>query len=603
MRLASGVLLGVLFGASNASFVWATKTLAERLSTTEFATAPAEENRGSKDAPEFRQRAFDRADAAIQGALDLWLPRRGREMDWRQIVGGLLFLPALVAVRSVAGYTSAYYMGWVGERVVNDLRYDVLKKLSTLSLDFFHHNHSGELLTQIREDTAMLLRTLRAGFADLIKETVSIVSLFTILWLMDWRLTLFSMVFLPACLLPVIIFGNRARRASKASRKASISQFSQLVELVSNIRVVKAFNLEKTQLDRFRESSRQIVRQGVKGIQAKESVNPAIELISTVALGVLLVFLFATGRTVSDLVGFLTGLLLFYTPVKRLAGIHILMEQTSVSVQRLMSTLNEEPTLRDPAHPKVLKGFSDSIVFDRVTFAYRDEPVLRDVSLELPRGFKLGVAGASGSGKSTIVNLLLRFYDPTSGAIRIDGVDLREMSQHGLRELMALVSQEVILFDLTIAENIALGRPGATEAEIRAAAEAAFASEFIERLPEGYNTRIGERGVTLSGGQRQRLAIARAFVRNAPILVLDEATAALDAQSEAVVQAAIENLEQNRTVICVAHRLSTLTNMDQVIMLSEGRIVEKGTFAELLEARGAFAAMARMQGILPPVAA
>jgi subfamily B ATP-binding cassette protein MsbA len=232
-----------------------------------------------------------------------------------------------------------------------------------------------------------------------------------------------------------------------------------------------------------------------------------------------------------------------------------------------------------------------------VTFAYRDQPVLRDVHLELRRGERVGIAGESGSGKSTLVNLLFRFYDPTQGIILIDGHDLREVALADLNRLMALVSQEIVVFDLSVAENIACGRTGATFAEIEAAAKAANAHEFILRLPEGYETRIGERGVTLSGGQRQRLSIARAFVRDAPILVLDEATASLDSAAEGEVQSAIERLETNRTVLCIAHRLSTLANMDRVVVLEEGRVIEEGSFDRLLRKGGRFAAMAALQGI------
>jgi subfamily B ATP-binding cassette protein MsbA len=259
--------------------------------------------------------------------------------------------------------------------------------------------------------------------------------------------------------------------------------------------------------------------------------------------------------------------------------------------------MREQPNVKEPAQPEPLKSFAREIRCENISFAYAEKPVLRDFSLTLPRGYKLGIAGESGSGKSTLVNLLFRFYDVTSGTLRIDGHDLRAVASRDLQQLMALVSQEIVIFDLTVAENIACGKTGATPAEIEAAARAANAHDFIMQLPQGYDTRVGERGVTLSGGQRQRLAIARAFVRNAPILLLDEATAALDSQSEAEVQAAIEKLEQNRTVVCVAHRLSTLANMDRILVLAEGRVVEEGRFDELIKRGGLFASMAAKQGL------
>jgi subfamily B ATP-binding cassette protein MsbA len=290
---------------------------------------------------------------------------------------------------------------------------------------------------------------------------------------------------------------------------------------------------------------------------------------------------------------------LLFQPVKKLAGLHILMEQAGVGVQRLKELLAEQPSVKEPLDPKPLRPFEKEIAFDNVTFAFGKKVVLRNFSLTIPRGFRLGLAGESGCGKTTALNLLFRFYDPAQGCVKMDGLDLREVSLHDLRRQMALVSQDIVIFDQTVAENIACGKLGvrATREEVEAAARAAFAHDFILHLPLGYDTHVGERGVNLSGGQRQRLAIARAFVRNAPILVLDEATAALDSKSEAEVQAAIDRLAEHRTVICVAHRLSTLASMDRIIVLADGQIVESGGFEKLLRTSGSFAAMAARQGM------
>jgi ATP-binding cassette, subfamily B, bacterial MsbA len=606
-RLVFGILFGVFFGVANASFVWATRTITDRLGPAPRVNAVADASVPVPDAvaqPQPRKsfsaslsQRVKRVETRIATAVDPWLPRRGAPLDWRKIVGGILFLPLLVTIRSGSGYLSSYCMGWVSERVINDIRYDVLAKLSTLSLEFFDRSRTGDLLARINTDTANLQRTLRSGFGDAVKETITVASIFVMLCVIDLKLTLFSMVVLPICLAPVFVLGRKARRASRATVAASVSQFSQLVELFAGIRIIKAFGLETAQLDRFRRLSRELVRQGMKGIKAKEMVNPVIEILSTAAIGVLIVYLFYAQHTIQDLVAFLTGLLLFYTPVKKLAGLHVMMEQTSVGVFRLMEVLAEHPSVREPVTPRPITAFRSDIVFDSVGFDYGQKPVLHDLTLRIPRGMRLGVAGPSGSGKSTLVNLLFRFYDPTKGLIRLDGVDVREFSTRDLRQLMALVSQEIVLFDQSVADNIACGRPGATRDEIVSAARAAFADEFISQLPEGYDTVIGERGVTLSGGQRQRLAIARAFVRDAPILVLDEATAALDAQAEGVVQAAIDHLSEHRTVVAVAHRLATLAAMDQIAFLVDGRIVEFGSFDQLLKRGGRFAEMANRQGI------
>jgi subfamily B ATP-binding cassette protein MsbA len=350
-------------------------------------------------------------------------------------------------------------------------------------------------------------------------------------------------------------------------------------------------------VQRFRDLSRRVVHFAMKAVRAREQVNPIIETITTLGFGLLVIYIVDQQRRIDDMVAYLTGLVLFYTPIKKLAGLHVLFQQTRVGVERLTQILAEQSSVKQHPQAKSVPAFRSAVTFDKLSFSYGHAPVLHNIRLEIPCGQKLGVAGESGSGKSTLLNLVFRFYDPTDGAIRIDGLDLREAQISELRNQMALVSQEIVLFDETVAQNIAYGKPGATREEIEAAAKAAFAHDFIQRLPQGYETRVGEKGVTLSGGQRQRLAIARAFVRNAPLLVLDEATASLDSEAEAEVQAAIDRLEENRTVICVAHRLSTLANMDRIVVLSRGRIVEEGSFDELLRRGGAFAEMAARQGI------
>jgi subfamily B ATP-binding cassette protein MsbA len=533
----------------------------------------------------------------FRNAMDPWLPRMGQKLTGRQILGGLLFMPILVALRAVADYLGNYFMGWVSERVIRDLRLDVMGKLSALSLDFFSRATTGDLLTRINTDTSSLMRALRTGGADLVQSPMTLLAVLGYLLVLDWKLTLCAFVVLPTCLLPLFVLGKKARRATVAGLKASIRQSSQLVELIASIRVVKAFGLEIEQLERFRKTSAQMVHSGMKGVQAKELVNPIIEIISVLGLGALFVYIFTTERTGKDLASFLAGAALLSLPIKKLAGLHILFEQAGVGVERLKAILAEQPTVREPVTPTVLPEFAREIAFENVTFAFGEKVVLRDFSLKIPRGFRLGLAGESGSGKTTILNLLYRFYDPRTGRVLVDGLDLREVSMRELRQQMALVSQEIVLFDQTVAENIALGKRGATRQEVESAARAAFAHDFILQLPQGYDTRVGERGMTLSGGQRQRIAIARAFVRNAPILVLDEATAALDSKAEGEVQAAIDALAEHRTVICVAHRLSTLASMDRIVVLSEGRIVEQGKFSELMKARGVFASMANRQGI------
>jgi ATP-binding cassette, subfamily B, bacterial MsbA len=591
VRLCLGILLGVLFGLTNASFVWATKTLMERLEDPK-AEKPAALAQTSTPAKPPNQFVIK-----VERFLDNWLPRYGRELTWQHMLGGILFLPLLVAVRSTTNFASSYCIGWASERMINDMRLDVLEKLSTLSLDFFTRTTTGDLLTRINGDTAALLRSLRLGAADLVKETITLISVFAMLLWINPTLTLYVMVFVPLCLFPLMVLAKKVRSAAKKARGGEILQTSQLVELVRSIRIIKAYHLEGAQIERYRKISRGLVRLGMRGLRARELTTPLIEFISMLGLGLLIIIIFKTGVGLSDFVTFLMGMMMFFVPVKKLASVHIMFEQAAPGVKRLVRILEKQPTVREPENPVPISKFESEIRFEGVTFGYRNRAIIRDLDLVIPRGSKIGIAGPSGSGKSTVINLLFRFYDPQRGSIKVDGLDLRQLSFRDLRQLMALVSQEVVIFDQSAAENIGCGRPGATMEEIVNAARAAHAHDFITRLHKGYDTRLGEQGLTLSGGQRQRISIARAFIRNAPILVLDEATGSLDSEAEAEVQQAIERLAENRTVISVAHRLSTLANCDRVIVLIEGRIVEEGTFDGLLERGGRFAAMARRQGI------
>lgn len=601
-RMVMAMLLASLYGLTNASFVWVTRTLFARMdpaSAQQQTVVAAKEAAAKPPAPaSLKQESLKRLAAGVENALDPWLPLAHRKIDWRQILGGLLILPIMVGVSRYIGYLATYCTNWVSEHFIGDLRVDLLEKLNTLSLDFFNRSTMGDLLTRINSDTGALQKCMSLGFNDLIKEPITIILVFSALMLVEPKLTLMAIVFLPLCVVPLVILGKKVRRAIYNLTQATVSQASLLVEALAAIRVVKAFGLEAQQQRRYREFVRQSVHHSMKNVQAKELVNPLIEVISMLGMGMLIVVVFYKRIEIPNLFGFLTGVALMFTPVKKLANVPVFFAQASVGVQRLLQIFNEQPTVKEPAAPKLLKPFAQSLVFENVTFAYQSEPVLRNVNLTIPRGFKLGIAGESGCGKSTLVNLVFRFYDPTEGCIKMDGLDLREVSSAALRQQMALVSQEIVIFDNTIAANIECGRPGASRAEIEQAARMAYAHDFIMAKPQGYDTRVGERGVELSVGQRQRLCIARAFIRNAPILVLDEATASLDAQSEAEVQAAIDRLEENRTVICIAHRLSTLAAMDKIVVLDQGRIVEEGAFKELIARGGLFADMARKQGLV-----
>ncbi|MGZ8901265.1 MAG: ABC transporter ATP-binding protein, partial [Limisphaerales bacterium] len=480
VRMLLGVLLGVVFGISNAAILGGSKALLNRVFPQESSSVQEVPNTAStRKIAEFTASTRENFSAAV----DPWLPKDKRPLDTRQVLGLLFFFPLLFAFRGYIGYLSSYCMGWVSERVISDLRQDVFRKLSTLSLDFYNRATMGDLITHVHGDTQALQKSLNLGVSDLVKEPVTIIfTLGYLLW-MDWRLTLFVAVFMPICVVPIAVLGRKVRRASKGNVKTGVLQQSLLVEFLSSIRLIKAYKLEEQATGRFAQHARQLVHHGMKQIQAKELINPAIETIGAIGLGILLVYIIYTGKTGSELAVFVGAVALVYTPIKKVAGLHVYYQQASVGVERLIKIFGEQPTVKEPENPKRLKPFAREIRFENVTFAYNDRPVLRNFSLAIPFGMKLGVVGESGSGKSTLVNLLFRFYDPQAGRILIDGQDIRDLTTTDLRSQMALVSQEIILFDQSVAENIACGRPGATRAEIEAAAKAAFAHEFIQKLP------------------------------------------------------------------------------------------------------------------------
>ena len=585
-RFLAGVGLAVFFGLTNGAFVLATKTLFERLSPSPVAAGQVDPHslptRVSNEFAEFMEKI---------------LPRSGQPITPWQAAGAVLFLPFLMALRAGTNYLSAYCMTWVSARVVRDMQLRVLEKLHALSFDYFNKSTLGDLTTHVSGDTRRIYDAMNNGFADLIKEPFTLLSILAGMFIIDARLTFAAMVILPLVIIPILVVGNRLKRLARQTVSVGISQGSGLIEALSGIRLIKAYGLERFQLDRYRGESMDLVNLEVKKTQAGKLVNPVIEVISTLGLGVLIIVVFATHQSVSDFVGFLTGLIMLPSPLKRLAQMHVDLVSATVSCERLEGFFAQKPSVQEPATPATLRPLEKALTLEKVFLDYGHDHVLLDVDLHIPRGFKLGLAGASGSGKSSLINLIPRFYDPTRGRILWDGRDLRDFSTAELRKQIALVSQDVVLFDASVAENIALGRDSATQGEIEQAARQAFAHDFITDLPRGYDTRVGERGVMLSGGQKARISLARAFLRNAPILILDEATAALDAEAEKEVQKAVDALEEGRTVICIAHRLSTLANMDEIVVLEAGRIVERGGFSTLLAKKGLFASMASQQGI------
>ena len=606
-RFGLGIALSMFFGLSNGIFVLSVDALFNRLSpATSISTVEVKPKPQTQEevavVPSISRnlkKAWKEKTKAISDSLksvpDKWLPRMGQPVMLRQMLGGFFLLPIVMGCRAMASYFSTYCLTWVSARVIRDMQVAALRKAQELSMSFFQRMSVADIHGRITQDTNAIYTAMTNGFIDTIREPFTVLSILISMFVIDWKLTIIASFMLPLVLVPVISSGKRLRLLTKRFTSLSITQSGSLMEALAAIRIVKAYSMENLQLRSFREAAEFGVQMSVKTAQTRNLLNPLIEIFSMLGVGFLLIFVFINNAKPGNLVAFLTALLLAPLSIKRIANLHLTLQMTSVSAQRLEELFSEKPTVVEPAHPRALNKFNQGIRIEGVTFSYGHTDVLHEISFDIPKGKKIGLAGESGSGKSTLINLLMRFYDPTKGKILLDGHDLKEYTTKDLLAQMALVSQDVVLFNLPVATNIGFGHEGATQTEIEQAAKRAYAHDFIMQMPAGYDSPCGERGQLLSGGQKARVAIARAFVRNAPILVLDEPTAALDSRAEKEIQTAIDSLEEGRTVICIAHRLSTLANMDEIIVLDHGRIVERGTFEQLLKAKGHFAKMAEQQ--------
>jgi subfamily B ATP-binding cassette protein MsbA len=396
-----------------------------------------------------------------------------------------------------------------------------------------------------------------------------------------------ALVTLPFCAIPIVIYNKKVRKSGAAIQTEQAHLSRMMHESFTGIRIIKGYNLERVVVDRFKETQKKFISHFMRVVRSTESPGPIIETLGAIGIAILLFHLAGSTRAL-QFGTFIFALVMMYRPIKATVRVQSDLQRARAATGRVFELLATKSTLVDPPQPQPLKAAGSEIHFDNVSFSYSDKLVLRNIQLRVEPGQMLALVGRSGSGKTTLTNLLLRFYDPTEGAIRIGGVDLRQAAMGDLRAQMAVVTQEVILFDDTIRNNIAVGRPGATASEIEEAARHAFAHEFILEKPNGYNSIVGEKGTNLSGGQRQRIAIARAILKNAPILVLDEATSSLDTQAERVVQAALDQLMKGRTTICIAHRLTTIQHADRIIVMDNGQIVESGKHAELLIRKGVY---------------
>lgn len=513
----------------------------------------------------------------------------------------LIVIPAALVIRAVFEFLQSYIMSDVGQKVIRDVRNLVYDKLQTLSLDYFTQKRSGELISRITNDVKLIENAVSYALTDLVYQSFQVISFAALTFLINWRMALISVIALPLVAIPIVVVGKVLRKLSKRSQEKMADINSLLVETFAGVRIVRAFCAEAREIAKFKKQNQDYYRIAMKSIKRMLLLGIATELIG-VAMALFIIYY--SGRQVIEgelsfgaFALFMAALLSLIRPFKKLSQVSSIMQQAVAASGRIYEVLDTPPSIKEKSGAHQLSTFKDSIIYEDVYSSYGDQDILRGINLEVKKGQMVAIVGPSGVGKTTLVDLIPRFYDPKKGRILIDDIDIQDLTFKSLRQQIGIVTQEVILFNDTARANILYGNPDASQDLIEQAARLAYAHDFIQNLPLGYETIIGDRGMKLSGGERQRIAIARALLKNPPILILDEATSQLDSESERIVQEALDRLIQGRTVFVIAHRLSTVRNAQRIIVLDEGMIVEEGTHSELLSRDGLYKKLYQLQEI------
>lgn len=620
-RFVLGILLGVMAGAANGGLVWVTRhvgnqVLSQSDQTTashvhglplpdwvpwvgkKEATAPTPTpGSESADAPTTPPGALSDAPPSNRSTEAESASVSPARSSLAQVIWICALIPALMMVRGLFGYLNAYCMQWVSLRTLDDIRQEAFEKALAQSLDFYNQAKTGDLIQTIFNQTRMAQMALTQVASDVVKQPIAILAALTAMLLVDWKFTLLSFTVFPLCILPVLAIGKKIRASSNKEEEEAGQLMTIMNEAFGGIRVVKAHGREAYEAKRFSAANQKMLRMMMRWRKAMELTGPLVEGTASLGIAGALVYAFWNRMGPGDFLALNGALVLMYEPAKSLGKLHILLQKCLAATTKIFELMDRGPGVDDVPEAKKLGSVKGSVAFENVSFAYdkKKGAAVQGINLSIPAGSTCALVGQTGSGKSTLLSLLMRFYDPQSGRIVIDGQNIRDVTQHSLREQMALVNQDVFLFHDTIYENIRYGRLDATREEIEEAARRAHAHEFIMQKPDGYKTIVGDRGGNLSGGQKQRLCIARAFLRNAPILLLDEATSALDSETEANIQADLDELAKNRTVIAIAHRLSTILRADQIVVLEHGQITDVGRHHELLHRSERYRRLYHMQ--------
>jgi len=531
----------------------------------------------------------------VKPTLDeIFLKQNAKMLQWIPLAVVGIYL-----IKGACSYAQTILMNFIGQRIVADLRAELYRKIQNQSLAFFTRNPTGILMSRITNDVGYIQGAVSEAVTALLKDSFTLLCLVFVIFYRDWQLAIIAMFVFPLAVYPIAKFGQKMRQVATRTQVTLGSLMTLLQETISGTRIVKAFSMEEYENRRFSGENERLFRLNLKAVSINAVSSPFMEFLGGLGIAAIIFYggyqVIHGQSTPGTFFSFLTALIMLYEPVKRLTNVNNTIQQGIAGAQRVFAIIDLVPEIRNRPVAAPLPRISREIEIRNVTFRYEEAPVLRNIDLRIRAGEVVAFVGMSGGGKTTLVNLIPRFYDVTEGAITIDGRDIRDVTIESLRGQIAIVTQQTILFNDTVRDNIAYGDIVKTEKEIVAAAKAANAHDFIVRLPAGYDTLIGEQGTKLSGGERQRISIARAILKDAPILILDEATSSLDSEAEIEVQDALENLMKGRTTLVIAHRLSTIRNADRIIVLVNGEIREEGTHETLLACQGEYCRLYNMQ--------